>query len=637
MDGFNSPDGKMHKDDRRNLIIFGVLSILVWFGYNHFILEPKLELQREARQMATTRPSLASVKGAEVIRPRDVVIADGKRLPFKNAEISGSINLKGARIDDASLNHHFKTLEKVEHVHLLTPSGAPYARYVEMGWLPGSDDASEDFPQSDTMWSVEGNVKELNADQSVTLVWDNKKGLKFKRVISLDNDSLFQVKQTVINNSKEEITLYPYVSVTQRGVSEDFAKQTTVHEGPMGYIGDKLEEVTYKKLREEKNDTFTSNHGWVALTDKYWLTALLPEQTDAKTFNFTYEPSAYIDQQGLYQVDYIGLVRVAKPSEEVTFQHSVFSGAKEIDSLQKYEKELGVKHFDLAVDFGMWYILTKPLYYTLKFLYAHLGNMGLAIIALTFFVRMLVFPLVNVSYRSFAKMKKIAPEMRDIRDKYENDKVMMQQEIMTLYQREKVNPMAGCLPMLVQIPIFFALFKTFSLTIEMRHAPFFGWIKDLSAPDPTTIFNLFGLLQFTPPSFLMIGAWPLMMLFFMLLQQSLNPPVQDKIQARVFAIMPYFMCYILAGFSAGLVVYWTFSNAISFLQQLFIMRSMGVKVHLFHKPEAEEEIKKDIEEGGPAVHPQIAMVEEVVEEALGLEQKTVTPPKKKNKNQKKKK
>ncbi len=636
MTGFNSPDGKMHPQDRRNLIIFAVLSILVWFSYDHYVLQPKLDALKAAQARAASLPSMAAAGGAEAERPRADVIAASARIPVKNDRLFGSLSLTGGRIDDISLADHYKTLDKNadNHVVLFTPPGARFAKYAEFGWLPGAGAEGLKLPDSKTVWRVApDSAAELTAGAKVKMVWDNGQGLSFARTVALDDNSAFTVTQDVTNNTGREIALYPYALVAQRGLPEEYYGAATVHEGPIGYIGGDLVEHTYKKIAKEPRDERNASSGWIGITEKYWLAALIPSQTEESKYRFLFTPSEYKDQAPLYQSDIVGAVRTAKPGETVSTTQHLFAGAKDISALKDYETTLGVKHFDLAVDFGLWYFLTKPLFYILDFLAHHVGNFGIAIIILTIMVRGLVFPLANTSYRSFAKMKKIAPEMKEMRDKYGHDKAELQQALVKLYEKEKVNPMAGCFPILIQIPIFFALFKVFSVTIEMRHAPFYGWIEDLSQHDPTTIFNLFGLIPWNPPGFLMIGAWPCLMLFFMLIQKQMNPPPQDKAQAMMMTFMPFFITYILAKFAAGLVIYWTFSNALSIVQQYIIMRSMGVKVTFFHRPQVEKDLEKQVADG-PAIHPGLVVAEHQAEQALEDAVKPISPPKPRKKKKK---
>lgn len=626
MNSFNSPDNKMHPQDRRNMIIFAVLSVFIWLGFDHFLLAPHMQKMEAAREFAASRPT-ASAVGAPSLRPRDEVITEAERLPVRNEKMFGTLSLTGGRIDDMQLVNHYKTLEKTDHVVLLTPAGTPHAKYVETGWLPGAGADEGSLPSATTRWRVaEGSARELAANGSITLEWDNGRGLLFTRKLELDDDSLITVTQGVTNKTGAAVTLYPYSLVAQRGLPEEHYAGKSGHEGPVGYIGGKLYEYAYKKMAQNPREEYQSAHGWIGITQKYWFTGLIPAQGEDTKFRFLYNIGAYAEQEPLYQADIVGAARTIQPGASATAVQNVFTGAKQIGSLNRYERDLNVRHFDLAVDFGLLYFLTKPLFYLLEFLANHVGNFGIAIIILTFMIRIAVFPLANASFRSFAKLKKVTPEMTALREKHGNDKMALQQELVKLYEREKVNPMSGCFPILVQIPIFFALFKVFSVTIEMRHAPFYGWIHDLSQPDPTSLFNLFGLIPWDPPSFLMIGAWPCMMLFFMLVQKNLNPPPQDKTQAMILRFMPFMVTFILAKFAAGLVIYWTVSNALSVLQQFVLMKSMGVEVHLFSRSKGEKDLEKKVEEG-PTVHPGLVVAEHEVEEALGDATKPVSAPK----------
>lgn len=637
MDGFNSPDGKMHPQDRRNMFLFAVLSILVWFSYDHFILQPKLDAMKAAQARAASLPSMETAMGVEAERPRDTIIAESTRIPVKNDRIFGTLSLTGARIDDLSLADHYKTLEETpdNHVVLMTPAGAAFSKYAEFGWLPGAGAEGVKLPDSKTVWRfAEDSARELTAGATVKLAWDNGQGLSFTRTISLDDNYVFTLTQGVTNKGGKDVSLYPYGLVAQRGLPEEYYGVATVHEGPIGYIGRDLVEHSYKKIAKEPRDERTAGSGWIGITEKYWFAALIPPQDEETKFRFLYTAPEYKDQAPLYQSDTVGAARTVAAGETVTTTQRLFAGAKDISVLKDYETNLGVKHFDLAVDFGLWYFLTKPLFYVLDFLAHHVGNFGIAIIILTVMVRFLVFPLANTSFRSFAKMKKVAPEMKELREKYGYDKVELQQALVKLYEREKVNPMAGCFPILIQIPIFFALFKVFSVTIEMRHAPFFGWIHDLSSKDPTNFLNLFGLIPWTPPAFLpVIGAWPCLMLFFMILQKQMNPPPQDKAQAIMINVMPFFITFILAKFAAGLVIYWTFSNALSIVQQYIIMRSLGVEVSFFRRPKVEKELEKQVAEG-PSVHPELVVAEHQAEHALEDAVKPITPPKPRRKKKK---
>lgn len=625
----------MHPDDRRNLVIFIVAAISVWLFFDHFLLQPRLDAMRAAQEQQATQEITATAQQsqAEKMLPRETALArsQGQRIAIDNGALTGTINLKGARLDDLALQRYFKTLDKKEPVVLLSPANAESARYVELGWLGA--DSSVRVPGKDTLWHIDGATQRLTKETPLTLIWDNGQGLRFERHIAIDDNYMFTITERVTNKSGKNISLFPYNRLVQQGLPADYEGQMVVHEGALAYLDGELVERPYKKMPKEKpEEEISATTGWIGISDKYWFTSLIPPQDGAKKFGFRYQPAADEDEIGRIQTDIVGGALTLPPGQTVETLSYVFSGAKEVNLLNTYETKFGINHFDLAVDFGLYYFLTKPFFHILDFFGRLTGNFGIAIICLTIIVRLAVFPLANTSYRSFAKMKKIAPEMKELREKFGEDRVKLQEALVKLYEKEKVNPMAGCLPMVIQIPIFFALFKILSVTIEMRHAPFFGWIKDLSAHDPTSIFNLFGLIPWQPPQTLMIGAWSCAMLVAMLIQRQMNPPPQDKTQAMMNNIMPFFITWLLSKYAVGLVIYWTFSNTLSVIQQYVIMRSLGVEVHLFSRDKGESEMENLVKEG-PSVHPGLGVIEDEIEEALfGEEEKTVvSAPKRKKK------
>lgn len=639
---------KMHPDDLRNLIVFGLISILLWLAYSHFVLEPQKERMRAAQkieQQAILEKQAEAGMVEQAERPREDVIQEQQsqnvRVDISNDLLFGSLNLVGARLDDIQLTHYFKTVEREENAVILNPAGTSHPKYIEHGWV--SPDKNLKLPNAKTKWNLVAGDK-LTQNSPVTLRWNNGRGLIFERVISVNEDYLFTVVNRVINNTKGAVVLYPYSIIAQRDIPAEFMGRFVVHEGPLGYFEDELYEETYGKMEKEPLISKTATKGWVGLTTKDWHTALLPVQGEEHKFRIIYTKGATDQVKDLYQVDVTGSAVTAQTGEMVESKMNFFAGAKKLSLLNKYEKELNVPHFDLAVDFGLFYFLTRPFFFIINFFYGFVGNFGVAIILFTVLLRICVYPLANTSFKSFANMRKIAPKMTELREKYADDKQAMQKELVKLYQKEKVNPMAGCLPLLVQIPIFFSLFKVLSNTIEMRHAPFFGWIQDLSAPDPTSFWNLFGLApwDWAGPSFLQIGIWPILMLLTMIFQRKLSPPPADKFQAQMFAAMPWIMTLILAKFAAGLVIYWTFNNLFSTLQQYIIMTRMGVKVdiigNILGKNKAEDPTPIE------GVHPEAAMVEEQVETALGIDQedtpenhvkKSISKPKPKKSKKKK--
>ena len=627
---------QMHPQDMRNLIIFAVLSILMWLSYDYFVARPHAEAMRQAAAAAKIQAAAkapAEILDTAIVKPRAEMIAETPRVKIDTKSISGSINLKGGRLDDAQLKDYYKTAERKERVNVLSPARTPHPRYVETGWIAAA--AMSGLPNENTVWSVRGNDT-LTPATPVTIATSSN-GLTFERIFTVDDEFGFSIENRVINNSGKDITLYPYALVTEHGVPEDFLNQGVIHEGPIAYVGDKLEEWKYSSFKKKPEGNFTANEGWAGLTGKYWLTAIVPGvQGGSESFKIRFINSPAINEstKDRYQVDVTGGAQTVASGKSISSKVNVFSGAKKLAALQSYEKAWNVPHFDLAVDFGWFYFLTKPFFLALNFLYHLTGNFGIAIIIFTCCLRVLVFPLAQTSYKSFAKMRMVSPEMYNIRHQYKDDKQKLQEELVKLYQRHNVNPMAGCLPIIVQIPIFFALYKVLSNTIEMRHAPFFGWIHDLSSMDPTTVFNLFGLIDWTPPHALMIGAWPLIMMVSMIVQRNISPPPEDPIQAKLMQIMPYFMTFVMAKFASGLVIYWTINNMLAIVQQVVIMKSMGVPIHLFSKDKDKQKLEKEIDEG-PIVNPSLEMIEEKLGDAVHEgEAKIVSMPKGKKKKKK---
>ncbi len=639
---------QMHPDDMRNLVIFGVISIVLWFGYTTFILEPQKEAMKEAQRAEAQQVAARIEMGLPeivdaVAEPlsQDKALQQTERLDLDNGEIFGSISLSGGRIDNIALHEFYDTLDKKNNVLVLSPRGTKFPRYIDYGWI--ASDESVSVPGAKTLWYVQGN-KKLSPGYPVKLLWNNGQGLFFERQYSIDEHYLITVTQKVFNTSDEKVTLYPYGLISQTGLPPNLAATWISHEGPIGYMGDELAEISYKKLRKEGSRSYNARSGWIGISDKYWMTSLIPPQGQNVKYSFHYAGGALKKgpkDTGRYQVDFTGAALTLASGEASTSESQIYVGAKKVYMLEDYEDALNVPNLSLAVNFGWFWFLSKPFFYALHFLGQSLGNMGVAIILLTLVIRSAVFPLTNASYKSFAKMKKATPQVTALREKYGDDKQMLQKELMEMYQREGVNPMAGCLPMLLQIPIFFALYKVLFLTIEVRHAPFFGWIKDLSAPDPLSIFNLFGIIPWDPPGFLMIGVWPCLMLLGMMIQKKLNPPPQDPIQRDMANYFPFVMTFVLAQFASGLVIYWTFSAYIGLVQQMIIMRSMGVPIYLFGQSEEEEELEEAVEKG-PPLHPLVDLAEEEVEDALfgdddnGAEKPQISAPKPKKKRKKKK-
>ena len=561
------------REEMKGLFLAIVLSIAVIFVTNRFfpgktVTAPDVTTSAEAPLPKSPLPqetirnediSLTS----EVLNPDEAVSQDS-RIDIKNAALTGSIRVKGARLDNLLLEKYKQTLDADSpDVELLYPAktAAPY--YAEFGWL--SSDSSLKMPDRDTMWTVKG--QQLTPETPVVLEWNNGQGLKFIRKISLDQNYIFNIQQDVENNTGRSVTLFPY-GLLNRKLDNLNAATSVVHEGLIGVVDDTLKEVKYKDLVDSKAKEFKTSQGWAGFTDRYWFTAFILDGQTANTIKFS------STAKDTFQADYVGSPLSVASGSVATNTVKLFAGAKEIKLLDKYTKSLNIPKFDLAVDFGWYYFLTKPFFYILDFLYNFIGNMGWAILLFAALLRLAMFPVANKSYDSMSKMKKIQPKIKELQEKYGDDKMKLQQATMEMYRKEKINPAAGCLPMLIQIPVFFSLYKVLNIAIEIRHAPFIGWIKDLSAPDPLV---LSAILHFPVPSLLNIGVWPIIMGITMFIQQKLNPTPTNKDQARMFALMPVIFTFMLGHFASGLVIYWTLSNVLSIIQQKAIMRKNGVK------------------------------------------------------------
>ncbi len=562
-------------DNSKNLILAIAISILIMVGWQYFYERPRLAAI--ARSSKTT--SFQNNKSSDEARPvsssannsisvpsiikRDEEIASSKRVKIISSRLTGSISLKGARFDDITLNDYKETTAAgSKDAILLSPSNSNKAYFAEVGWV-GVGGAK--LPSSDTIWSAD--KEELSPGQDVNLTWINEDNVKFVISLSLDNDYMFTIKQSVINNSNNSIALSPY-GLINRNYSDQQKAVQILHQGPIGSFNGKLEDITFEDVKEKHNILIVSNQiDWIGISDKYWLSAFIPDQSLTYKSSFSHSLQNSGDK---YQIDFIGDQKVIDSGSSLIITNHLFTGAKKVDLLDKYEQEYNIRLFDRAIDFGMFYIITKPLFNILNFFYKYCGNFGVSILIVTVLIKLLMFGMASKSYRSMKKMKELQPEIDRLKTLYAEDKVRLNQEIMAMYKKENVNPVAGCLPLLIQIPVFFSLYKVLYVTIEMRHAPFFGWIRDLSAPDPTTIFNLFGLLPFTPPSFLMLGVWPLLMGITMYLQQRMSPPPADEVQAQVMKFMPLMFLFMFSSFPAGLLIYWTWNNILSIIQQSYI-------------------------------------------------------------------
>ena len=551
--------------DQKNLLLAILASLVVLLGFQ--LLFPAEEIPKN-NTVLDREDSFAPTPEVitEMPKARNEIIDESERININNQYINGSITLTGARIDDIILKNYLTDLSpNSENVKYLSPKGSNNSYFAEYGWVSTNSDI--ELPKPNTVWISDKNI--ISPNSPVTLTWDNGNGLIFKRKISIDNEYMFNIEQIVTNNTSKDINLYPYGLLNRTGFPK-LSGLFILHEGPIGVLNDRVKEIDYDDLEDEKKISEKSNNGWLGITDKYWLAALIPNQKlSFEAFFQSFDHTENIK----FQTSYLGPQINIRPNSESAYSSRFYTGAKELPILDKHEKN-DIPMFDKAIDFGWFYVITKPLAYLLNFFSSYLGNVGLAIIALTICIRIILFPLANKSFKSMSKMKVLQPKMMEIRERYGNDKVQMQKEVMALYKKEKANPLAGCLPILLQIPVFFALYKVLTVTLEMRQAPFYGWIKDLSVPDPYSIFNLFGLIPIDLPSFLIIGIWPLLMGATMFLQQKLNPAPPDPVQAKVMAMLPFIFIFLFAQFAAGLVLYWTCNNVLSIAQQWIIMKKL---------------------------------------------------------------
>ena len=579
--------------DQRNLILAFVLCVAVLAGYQYYFDKPTPAEQEQTAALDAAQSqkaasgvvpaagvsapsdeasSIPQPKGAsdpsttpDLLVSREDALRHEARIPIETPKLHGSLTAKGVRIDDLTLaKYHETTDPKSAEIVLFSPRGSKDPYYAEFGWVAGAKDI--ELPKEDTLWKVEGGA--LTQDSPVIFKWDNGKGLSFERILSVDDQYMFTVIQRVTNTGNKSVQLYPY-GLIFRGGNPPVSDFFILYEGPLGVLDGSLKEHSYSDLKDEKSVEKATTGGWVGFTDKYWLSSLIPDQASPVTTRFRDMSQG---TENRYQIDFLGGMQTVEPGKAITVTGNLFAGAKVVELLDAYEKTLGVPSFDLAVDFGWFYFLTKPIFYALNYFNQLLGNFGLSILLLTVLIKLLFFPLANKSYRAMSRMKMLAPQIEKLKQRFGDDKMRLNQETMALYKKQKVNPMAGCLPMIIQIPVFFALYKVLFISLEMRHAPFYGWIHDLSAPDPTSIFNLFGLIPWMPPEFLMIGIWPLLMGGSMFLQQRLSPQPADAAQAKVMMLMPIIFTFLMARFPSGLVIYWTWNNLLSITQQWLIMR-----------------------------------------------------------------
>jgi len=557
--------------DTKNVIAAISLSAAVIILYSLFFVEPpdpskikKNQIEKTKNLESSDTPSIEKNENFTKLNRKDALL-ENDRVYFENDNVIGSISLRGASIDDLTFKGYNIELNGNKKVTLLNPRKVEDGYLIESGFV--TTNKNIDVPDSSTIWEISGN-KKLTNNNPIKLIWINPQGIKFEKIISLDDQFLFTVKEKVINSSNKTYNFYSYGQIIRNKIPE-ISGFYILHEGFLSVLDDQLIEEDYDDIQEKKF-TQTARKGFFGYSDKFWLTSIVPPRN--KEFKTTF------DYKNKFRANYISSEGIeVGPNDIIEEEIQIIVAAKRVETIDGYAESLKINKLDLVIDWGVLYFLTKPLFFAIDYFFKLLGNYGLAIIAVTICIRLVFFPLANFSFRSMAKMKMLQPEMKRLKELHKEDKMKLQQEMMALYKKEKVNPMSGCLPILVQIPVFFALYKVLFVTIEMRHQPFFGWIKDLSDKDPTSIFNLFGLIPWDPPSFLIIGVWPIAMGVSMWIQQKLNPAPPDPIQAKIFMFFPIFLTIILAPFPSGLVVYWTINNILTMAQQVVIMKRTSVK------------------------------------------------------------
>ena len=555
--------------DTKNLIAAISLSAAVIIIYALFFGPSPEEIKRSQEQknkiiQSSEAPSL-EVSETVSKSSRKEAIEENERIKFENENIKGSISLLGGTIDDLTFKKYTKTLNGNDQIILLNPKKINDGYFVETGWV--TNNKNIDLPDSNTLWNIEGNNK-LSPNNPIKLVWSNKQGIKFQKNIKIDNQFLFTINQKIINNSEKTYDFYPYGQIV-RNKAPKVTNFYILHEGLIGVFDEQLVEKDYEDIKEKKFSQNTKS-GWLGITDKYWITTLIPETNKEFRADFDFKNKF---RANFIETKPIEISANSSDSSEI----KIIVAAKEVDVIDGYAENSNITKFDLAIDWGWFYFFTKNFFFAIDYFFKLTGNFGIAIILITACIRIIFFPLANYSFRSMAKMKVLQPEMTRLKELHKDDKTKLQQEMMALYKKEKVNPVSGCLPIFIQIPFFFAIYKVLFVTLEMRHQPFFGWIKDLSERDPTSLFNLFGLIPWDPPSFLLIGIWPCLMGISMYLQQKLNPTPPDPIQQKIFMFFPLFLTVILAPFPSGLVIYWTINNVLTMAQQIVIMKRTKVK------------------------------------------------------------
>jgi YidC/Oxa1 family membrane protein insertase len=603
----------MKSEDTRNLFLAIALSVLVMAAWQYFYAGPLYQREHQSQMQANNSapkaeaepgappatpgaslPAAASPPGSPTATAAGTVsevLAASPRVTIDTPSIGGSIDLKGGKIDDITLKDYRETIDpKSPNIRLFSPPGAPNAYWAETGFVSA---AGAKTPNLDTVWTADR--KTLTVDQPVTLTWDNGAGLVFKRVIAIDDKYMFTITDSAVNSGTAPVTMQAFGLILRHG-RPNVAGYSVLHEGFVGVITGggasqvaltlPVQEVTYAAIEKDtgRARAYQGDGGWLGFTDKYWGSAVIPDQTAPIEARFSASGTV---QPVDYQADFLGKEQTVEPGASIETKTRVFAGAKEVSTIDNYESNLGIKKFSLMIDWGWFWMITMPMFRLLDAIYKVVGNFGVAILIVTVLVKLAFFPLANRSYQSMAKMKMIQPKIAALKELYPDDRAKQQQEQMELFKREGVNPVAGCLPMVIQIPVFFALYKVIFITIEMRHAPFFGWIRDLSAPDPTNVFTLFGLIPWDPTAlpvfghFLALGIWPLIMGVSMFFQMKMNPEPADPVQKSMFAWMPVIFTFMLGTFPAGLVIYWTWNNTLTVIQQYYIMTKAGVKVELW--------------------------------------------------------
>ena len=558
-------------ENQKNLFLAIVISMAIIFGFQLLVPQPERAPISEEQTFEENSVELSIQNtNTQIVINRDEVISSSGRVIFDNGKIKGSINLEGGFIDDLVLEEFRETLDPTSNlIEFLNPLGSQDAYYLDTGWV--SSDSTLELPNNKSIW--ETDKTSMGVDDPVKLFWTNSQGITFEKIISLDENYLFNVDQRVINNSDRSFDLFPFGLSKRQGIPE-MQNFFILHEGPISITDGVLEEYDYDDLKENKKIKHTSIGGWIGITDKYWQTAIIPNQNEPIHQTYSYSFAENVDN---FQTDIVGEKIAVSNGASISHNFKLFAGPKIVSVIDTYMEEYDIQEFDRSVDFGWFYFLTKPIFNVLQFVFGYVGNFGWSIIAFTILMRICFFPLAQQSFKSMAKMKKLGPEMQRLKEQYGDDRAGMQKEMMALYKREKANPIAGCLPILLQIPVFFALYKVLFVTIEMRHAPFIGWIHDLSAPDPLGLLTAFGFFDWNVPGILQlfnIGIWPILMGISMFLQQKLNPAPVDKMQAKIFMFLPIVFTFVLGGFAAGLVIYWTTNNVLSMAQQYVIQRKI---------------------------------------------------------------